>query len=60
MLRTIETMGAEGIDRNVRLAKMEAALRMGLQLADSGGHDGGGENCPTCHFVNVAREALND
>lgn len=34
-----------------------AALRMGLQLGESGKH-GDGERCPTCHFVREARKAL--
>lgn len=59
--RPIETMAAEVINRNVRVAKMDAALRMGIQLAESGGHDGMNRGaCPTCHFVRVAREALEN
>jgi len=39
-------------------AALREALLLGLQLTDSGGHDGKSENCPTCHFANVARKAL--
>lgn len=34
-----------------------SALRMGLQLGESGQH-GAGKSCPTCHFVQEARKAL--
>lgn len=41
----------------VRYAPVVAALRMGLQLGESGKH-GRGRSCPTCHFVREARKAL--
>jgi hypothetical protein len=40
-----------------RMCKIETALRMGIQLGESGGH-GDGESCPTCHFVREARKAI--
>jgi len=46
------------IDRlKARHDRLEAALRMGLQLGESGKH-GDGDTCPTCHFVKETKKAL--
>jgi hypothetical protein len=39
--------------------RMRAALKMGIQLCETGGH-GDGESCPTCHFMRVAQEAIGE
>lgn len=39
--------------------RLRGALAMGLQLTDSGNHDGTNDACPTCHWANVARDALS-
>jgi len=41
------------------MTELLAALEMGMQLAESGGHDGENESCPTCHFYKAAKEALD-
>lgn len=42
---------------NNTIEQLRDALRIGLELGESGGH-GTGANCPTCHFVREARKAL--
>lgn len=55
-----DTETAQGaIDRlYARYRAIEDALRIGLDLGESGKH-GEGSNCPTCHFVREARKALS-
>lgn len=55
---SVKILAAEVLDRNVRIARLENLLRMVLQLTDSGGHDGGSVNCPTCHVANEIRKVL--
>lgn len=58
MKSSVETMASEVLDRNARLAEMERVLRMVLQLAQSGGHDGENPSCPTCHVVSEIEKVL--
>lgn len=41
-----------------KIETLEAALQMGIQLCESGGH-GAGEKCPTCHFMREAQRAID-
>jgi len=55
---TLKEIAAGFVARGMENARLREALLLGLQLTDSGGHDGKSENCPTCHFANEARKAL--
>ncbi len=58
MKSSVKILASEVLDRNARLADMDRVLRMVLQLAQSGGHDGENPDCPTCHVVSEIERVL--